>query len=72
MPTGSAQPVSNLDDSYPLPQRHQPQRSGVFAAEQCAAGTQVLLQAVLDYDPRLAEQHTRNSRWLHVDLGSAA
>jgi N-carbamoyl-L-amino-acid hydrolase len=25
--------------------------------EQCAKGAQVLLQAVLDYDRRLAEQH---------------
>jgi N-carbamoyl-L-amino-acid hydrolase len=25
--------------------------------EQCAAGAQVLLQAVLDYDSRLAERH---------------
>jgi beta-ureidopropionase / N-carbamoyl-L-amino-acid hydrolase len=25
--------------------------------EQCAAGAQVLLQAVLDYDRRLAERH---------------
>jgi beta-ureidopropionase / N-carbamoyl-L-amino-acid hydrolase len=30
------------------------------AKEQCAAGAQVLLQAVLDYDRRLAEQHARN------------
>ena len=27
--------------------------------EQCAAGAQVLLQAVLDYDRRLAERHAR-------------
>ena len=32
------------------------------AKEQCAAGAQVLLQAVLDYDRRLAEQHARNPR----------
>ena len=30
--------------------------------EQCAAGAQVLLQAVLDYDRRLAERHARNPR----------
>ena len=28
--------------------------------EQCAAGAQVLLQAVLDYDRQLAERSTRN------------
>jgi len=32
------------------------------AKELCAAGAQVLLQAVLDYDRRLAEQHARNPR----------
>ena len=30
--------------------------------EQCAAGAQVLQQAVLDYDRRLAEQHAGAGR----------
>ena len=41
----------------PCKRRHQPQRGGIFTSkEQCAAGAQVLLQAVLDYDRRLAER----------------
>ena len=47
---------ADRDDLRALQGRHQPQRSGISSKEQCAAGAQVLLQAVLDYDRQLAER----------------
>ena len=44
------------DDLRAVPRRHQPQRGRILEPEQCAAGAQVLLEAVLNYDRRLAEQ----------------
>ena len=42
------------DDLRPLQGRHQPQRGGEYDPEECAAGAQVLLNAVLEYDRRFA------------------